>query len=407
VRNTLICHARTRGTRLIRQVLTLATALGLVWFDLSGRTHAAEVLETLDGQSLAVTVSEIDEQGIVRGEQVPERLNWTNLRRWRRSAVFAVEKPFQVQTKSGVYHCDKVVIEDDLVKATSGSLTIPFPLESVVCLRMTTEKNVPAIDVALSKPLADRDQLIVKTDEAPIILSGLLSKLSDTEGIFDVDGAARTIAREKIMAIVLAQSPTPSKATAKLLLADGSSLPGAPRSLKQNVLVWSVDQRREASIPLAQVAGIEFFSQRIVYLSDLSTIKAEESPLVTFPRPYRRDASANGTPLRLGNETFSKGLGAHAQSELTIDIPSGAETFFVAVGIDADAGLRGDCEVKIVVDSREALSQRIRASESPRMVKVDVQRARRLTLIVEAGEDLDLGDAVDWADARFLLKAGR
>lgn len=403
--NALSCHAPAQWFTSSRQLLALATLLGLVWFGFPDCGNAAEVLETLDGQSLSVTVTEMDGQGGIHGDQVPEKLNWTSLRRWRRSAVASAEKSLRVQTKAGVFHCDKVVIEDDLVKASSGSLAIAFPLESVVCVRMTSEKNVPAIDVALSKPLPDRDQMIVKTDEAPIILSGLLTKLSDTEGVMDIDGVSRTIAREKIMAVVLAQSPTPSKAAANLLLVDGSSIPGAPRALSQNVLTWSVDERRDASIPLPQVAGIEFSSQRIVFLSDLSTIKAEEAPLVTFPQPYRRDASATGTPLRLGNETFSKGLGVHAQSELTIDIPSGAEAFFVTVGIDSDAGARGDCEVKIVVDAREAYSQRIRASESPRQVKIDVQRARRLTLVVEAGEDLDLGDAVDWADARFLLKA--
>jgi hypothetical protein len=153
------------------------------------------------------------------------------------------------------------------------------------------------------------------------------------------------------------------------------------------------------------VAGIDFVSDRIAYASDIATIKANEAPLVTFPRAYRRDASVNGSPLKLGTATFPKGLGVHAQSELTIDVPSNAELFFVTVGIDADAGPRGDCQVRIALDGREVFASRIKAGQTAMPFKVETNRARKIVLSVEAGEDLDLGDAVDWADARFLLKS--
>jgi hypothetical protein len=53
-------------------------------------------------------------------------------------------------------------------------------------------------------------------------------------------------------------------------------------------------------------------------------------------------------------------------------------------------------------DGKELLRERKKGSDPAREIKLDVAGVKLLSLIVEPGEDLDLADLADWADARVL-----
>jgi hypothetical protein len=150
-------------------------------------------------------------------------------------------------------------------------------------------------------------------------------------------------------------------------------------------------------------------SDRLLWLSDLEPTEAIEQPLAAAHFPWKRDRSVGGNAIRLASEAlptgeleFDRGLGVHASSRLTFEIPSGFNRFAATVGMDAETQGRGDCEVVVKGDGVVLWSQRVRGGEPPEKIDLEIGGMRELSLIVEPGELLDLGDHIDWANARML-----
>ena len=76
--------------------------------------------------------------------------------------------------------------------------------------------------------------------------------------------------------------------------------------------------------------------------------------------------------------------------------------FQATVGIDAETRGRGDCNLEIVSDGITPWSKRISALEDPVEVDIDISGMEAIALVVDPGEEFDLGDHVDWANARFV-----
>jgi hypothetical protein len=127
-----------------------------------------------------------------------------------------------------------------------------------------------------------------------------------------------------------------------------------------------------------------------------------DEPTVTLAMPWQRDRSVSGKPLLMSGRAYEKGLGVHARNLLRYDIGGQFDAFAATIGLDAAAEGRGDCVFVVRADGRELLRQRVRGQETPREIKLDVRGARQLTLLVEPGEDLDLADHANWANARLM-----
>ena len=79
-------------------------------------------------------------------------------------------------------------------------------------------------------------------------------------------------------------------------------------------------------------------------------------------------------------------------------------SFLADAGIDGEF-LKDEADGRIVI-GRELARQRMRGGEKPKPLNLSVAGVKRLTLAVEAGEDLDLADHADWADARLIRPKG-
>jgi hypothetical protein len=123
---------------------------------------------------------------------------------------------------------------------------------------------------------------------------------------------------------------------------------------------------------------------------------------VALALPWQRDRNAMNQPLRLRGAIRETGLGTHAPSELVFDVPEGAKRFLAVVGLDEEYGRGGDCVIVVQVDDREALRRRMSGKDAALPVDIEIRDGRKLTLRAEPGENLDIGDHVNWYDARLL-----
>ncbi len=114
----------------------------------------------------------------------------------------------------------------------------------------------------------------------------------------------------------------------------------------------------------------------------------------------RRDLSLGGTPLRIVDKVFSKGIGTHAASRITFAVPEGVERLEAWIGADAEV-IGGPERTSIVfiveLDGEEVFRSDLFSSRTPaNRIEVPLKNAREISLITDDTDDGNLDDHADW-----------
>jgi hypothetical protein len=158
----------------------------------------------------------------------------------------------------------------------------------------------------------------------------------------------------------------------------------------------------QVEFPWTAALSVDVRSARVAYLSDLKPVEVEESTLLTLPRPWQRDKGVMARPLTLGQQVYAKGIGVHARSSLTFASDRKYDVLAAVIGIDAQGGGKGDCVFSVLGDGQSIFTQRVKGNDPPQAVKLDISQYAQITLLVEPGEGLDLGDHANWCDVRMI-----
>jgi hypothetical protein len=150
------------------------------------------------------------------------------------------------------------------------------------------------------------------------------------------------------------------------------------------------------------VERIEVQGGRLTYLSDLKPLSYEHRPLVTARRAYGRDTSLHGRPQQIAKETYRRGISMPSPAQLSYDLSGGYETFAAAIGIDDETMGRGDAVFVVRLDDREVYRERCRGGDAAKAVRLSVAGAQHLILEILPGENLELSDHANWADAHVI-----
>ena len=109
-----------------------------------------------------------------------------------------------------------------------------------------------------------------------------------------------------------------------------------------------------------------------------------------------------GLPIKIGEQVYDKGLGFSSGMQLEFSNEGPYDLFLAEIGIDDDALGRGDCEFVVKAEQDELFRVRVKGGDPAKLIKVDITGYRSVTLEVDPGNDLDIADHADWADACFL-----
>ncbi len=112
---------------------------------------------------------------------------------------------------------------------------------------------------------------------------------------------------------------------------------------------------------------------------------------------------AKGVPLRIGETIFARGLGHHANGEITLDLRGQFREFRASVGVQWQGGSKGSVVFQVVVDGRLAFECGPMSDSDPACdVLVSVEQARELRLIaLDAGDGIAC-DMANWVQARLV-----
>jgi len=129
-----------------------------------------------------------------------------------------------------------------------------------------------------------------------------------------------------------------------------------------------------------------------------------------YGRPVKDLCCHTFSPLCIGRETFKKGIGAHSNGRIVIDLLRPAKSFSAYVGIDNNAdtqGARGTAQFVVLTDGKERFQSPVcRSGQEAIKIDVDLTGVKRLELIVKDGGDGIAYDQSDWAEASLLMQDG-
>ena len=116
------------------------------------------------------------------------------------------------------------------------------------------------------------------------------------------------------------------------------------------------------------------------------------------------DLSIEGKPLRIGGETFAKGLGSHAGSALHVELFGETERFTARIGVDDETEGRGSVVFLVYGDGRRLFDSGVMHGGDPaRVLDVDLRGVQVAMLVTTpAGDGID-HDHANWIEANFWV----
>jgi hypothetical protein len=237
----------------------------------------------------------------------------------------------------------------------------------------------------------------------------MLAGMDEKNVRLEIDKRTIDVRPDRIAAIALntelASRRQPKVPYARLVLANGGRLCLASASSDGKKLTGKTLLGAAIQVKLEDVVTLTIHQGRAVYLSDLKPSKVEQTPYLDVAAPPVRDGSVKGHDLRLAGGTYDKGLGMHSACRMTYDLAGAYKRFEAVVGLDDATGREGIARVQILVDGKPqklGLEDELTHRRGPRTVRVDVTKAKQLTLVVEFAARGDVQADVNWVDARLI-----
>ena len=403
-RNSCPCDFRLHGFAIV-----LAVLFSLPLLASAQDSELANVrIRLVNGSSIRGTINSIDFDGNIVGSKILKNIRLsqiTSIDTGRKEGPTDAACSVKLRL-GGRLLADSLVLNQDLVKINRLENENQIPIAAVQALVWKSSEKVTE---SLENPSSEFDQVIVKTSRGEQQVKGFLESVSDTHVVIDYQGKSRKISLDKVMAVVVADldSPTPAGIRANVSLTDGSKVNGVIETFQDNQLRLGVSENYSMAIASEQIAKVNIQSDRIRFLSDIDPVRFEEQTQFAASRQWQKDTSLLGNPIRLNYKstsrvlTFDKGIGTRSYTSIVFRNDNDFDHLRAVVGIDMETEGHGDCEMVVEGDGIRLWSKRVRGTDDPEPIVVDIDGISEIALIVLPGANFDLADHADWADVRF------
>jgi hypothetical protein len=246
------------------------------------------------------------------------------------------------------------------------------------------------------------------------ILEGTITGLDATDragaGLhIETDNGPVTVQRGRVAVLALSTEllrPALARGVyGRVVLTDGSRVSLATATADLGVLTGTTLFDNPVRLSLVQVVAVNLVQGRATYLSDLPPTSFHHDPFLGLSFPLVRDGSAAGGDLRIGGDTFDRGLGLHSRSTVVYALEGQYRRFQAVVGLDARSGRQGHVTFRVWNDGREAdlgWGPGVAAADGARPVDLDVSGVMELKLQVDFGRGGDVQDYLNLGDARLI-----
>lgn len=381
-------------------------------------------LHTLTGQALQGELSRISDKGIVLeidGKPVETPITQVvdvEIQAVSQQQAAATYADVEL-TDGSLLHCSQFSFKGKAatLKLTTGQdVTVPLAVISYL-LNGAENADVRSAWTNLVASRGRSDLLTVKDKQGEIQpfqgTFGEVSEDSDKIGFETSSGTKTRVPFTKIHGMSFFRQPDPQARPilCKVLDTSGDVFAAADFTGGSGGITITTVSGAKVTVGQPLLARLDFSKGKLTYLSNLDPVKVVESSTVDRVDHYRRDRNLDNDPIRLGRETFAKGLAVHATTELTYDIGGQYKEFRCILGVDSGVG--GDTHARVVIEgdgnklfgavvtrSKISVDGETQEKSNPLPVSLNVQNIKQLRIIVTPVGFLDLGDHVTLADAK-------
>ncbi len=299
---------------------------------------------------------------------------------------------------------------------------LPAPLEiparSVAAVRFLNlnEASQAAWDQLANNPPTADVVVVQRRDGQLQPIEGILGDVSSEQIRFQLDGDWLDVRRTKAVGLLYSSAGRRNTAAVRgeLVSRSGSRLQLASFELQGDQLDLQTCNGTRLAWPVSDLDRFDFASLSIVYLSDLEAESIEFTPYLRVPAlddieqawfaPQKdRQLSRGELEATLGQsrQWFRKGLGLHSRTRLVYRLAGEYRRFLALATLDPIAGL-GQVTLVIRTDEQESFRQTLVPGEPAVAIDLDLTDAKRFTILVEYGDQNDVGDHLSLCDARLI-----
>ena len=270
------------------------------------------------------------------------------------------------------------------------------------------------------------DLLVIRKAHSLDYHRGVAGDVTDKTVQFDLEGDVLPVKKANVQGLIYYQSagrslPDP---VCRIAQRDGSLWQARSIRLEGDDFHWTTPLGLESGCAQGEVVRIDFSQGKIVFLSDLEPESLVWTPyfgpaagtaakpgtdrqvgplpsLFEFFSP-REDRGLEPGLLELDGKQYRKGLALHSRTSLAYRLPGQFRRFTATVGIDDRVRPRGNVRLVIRGDDRVLLEKTVAGTDPPEKLDLDLAGVRRLAILVDYGEDLDVADHLDLCDAKIV-----
>jgi hypothetical protein len=322
-------------------------------------------------------------------------------------------------TDGSLLHCKEVTLGPkgaDVVFLDDRKTHIPIAAVSSILY----EGHVPASRKDWSERIAKkrtRDAVVIRFEDVINALPGTIGdptpdgkelnflRLID-KGMGKTETRKETVAISRLHGLIYNRNlpPTAPPVAAKLYDTARNLIMVSGQSFGEDGLTVTTPAGVKFVYPLAQISRLDYSSGNLVYLSDLDPINVRMTSTFELVYPYRRDRNLDGKDkLRIGPDTFEKGLAMHSYTELEYDLRGDYRAFSCVAGFDAAVGGHpGPVVLTIEGDGRELKKMVFDRKDKAKAetISLNIKDVQKLRIIVSSGDLLDMGKHLDLGDAK-------
>ncbi len=257
---------------------------------------------------------------------------------------------------------------------------------------------------------ADQDTAYIRDKDDPALVrsvNGRITSLSDEAMSFVFRGQERTIARDRVVGMVFANSDRPKPADAgfhqSLRLRTGQVLAGKVVAIGDRVEMDLLGGGR-VDLPRAALISMRSENGRRIDLTRIKPTAEEAIPYFGLAMPSVLNRSFDNGMIRLFDQNnYEQGIAVHSKSRLHYKLDRPAQSFRATFGLMDPGGKLGDVTARVIGDDKILWEQKnITAQSGAVNINVDLKDVKRLILEVDFGDGQNVGDRAAWCNPQII-----
>ncbi|HJS09380.1 MAG TPA: NPCBM/NEW2 domain-containing protein [Pirellulales bacterium] len=396
------------------------TASVVVVLCLSARLLAAAPLvqvNTLDGRTIEGELQTITSEAVaVQTGDTQSKINSAEL---HSLSLKPMAEPPSTKPSAWVELADGSRVPATSFLSKDGKVTVALTDGAQLAINVKQVRSVrysklddPEAEASASE--ATGDLLGIRKRDNVDFMEGVIGDVTKEAVHFTVEGQSIPVNPARVDSLVYAKRAADGNAPAPACIVEetsGAELRAKSVELVEGKLRLTLLAGGNVERPLEAVRRLDFSAGRLTYLSDLKPQSVEWTPffdlgkqspaLAKFLGP-RFDRGREDSVMRLDEKEYKRGVSLTSRTKMVYRLPAQSKRFRAVAGIDDGVGNLGSVQLVIQGDDRQLYSGKLGGSDPPVELDLDLAGVRRLTILVDFGDDLDVADHLNLCEARIV-----